>query len=394
MVESRSASRRASAFVVLLAVTALVLAAFGQRSADATHQTVTEVEGSAFGCYGNTQFSGGAPVVTGPLPAVELPPGGGSETATAPTCDIFVFPGGPTVISTGPLTVSTQGTTGPTGSVTSTANIANVNRSGNEAFTATNVSSTCTADETGVSGSTTITGGRIETSPGVFEDVPENPEPGYTVFVNLGVATANYIFNEQIIDPDTGSITVNALRIQPLTGPLTGTVIIGQVVCDVTTVAQETTTTTVPEETTTTTVPEETTTTTVPQETTTTTVPQETTTTTVPQETTTTTVPQQTTTTTVPQETTTTTTGAGAACVPGEEGAKPGYGHGDKNHRHCGPPGLTGNRPGNAERGVDGRPVSNSRNVPPAWLLAGLGVLFLAPLIVPFRRSRRGGDRA
>ncbi|HEV2070394.1 MAG TPA: hypothetical protein VGR26_11415 [Acidimicrobiales bacterium] len=374
--------------MVLLSVTALVLAGLGQRFADATdHETtVTAVEGSAFGCFASTSFSFDPdnrppPTVFGPVPSVELPPGGSAEpiTATAPECTISVgaFEGAPTVISTGPLSVSTQGTTGPTGSVTSTATITDVGVDPNEAFQAAGISSTCTANETGVTGSTTVTGGTIDTgtAEGVV-DVPLNPEPGETVFVDVGPGTANYIFNEQTVDPVTGAITVNALRIQTLEGPLQGEVIIGQVVCDITTAAQETTTTT-----------------TVPEETTTTTVPEETTTTTVPEETTTTTVPQETTTTTVPQETTTTT--VGAACVPFQDNARPGHGYGDKNHRHCGPPGQTGDRPpGKPEQGLDARPVASSRNLPPAWLLAGLGLLFLAPLVVPFGRSRRGDRRA
>ena len=379
-------SRRASAFVVMLSVTALVLAALGQRSADATHMTVTEVEGSAFG-YHAFDFSlfGGAQPDVGPTPVVSLAPDASNspQAATAPQGEVVYGPA--TIFTSGPITVTTEGSLGPTGVVTSSANVQDVNRGGSEVFDADNVASTCTASEAGVSGTTTITNGTIRTHaqatdhPEGVVQIPTNPTPGFTVegHVHIGNTQDNfrYVFNEQIVNPD-GSITVNAVHAYFLGPTAVGELIIGQVVCGVTTVAQETTTTTVPEETTTTTVPEETTTTTVPQETTTTTVPQETTTT------------------TVPQETTTTTTGAGAACVPGEDGAKPGYGHGDKNHRHCGPPGLTGNRPGNAERGVDGRPVSSSGNVPPAWLLAGLGVLFLAPLILPFRRSHRGGDRA
>jgi hypothetical protein len=273
--------------VVGVLFSAMVLAGLWQSPASAD---VSEVEGSAYGCFGNTTFGfgePGPPVVTGPLPEVELPAGGSAVpiTATEPTCDIFVFPGGPFVASTGPLTVSTQGTTGPTGSVTSTADIDNVNRNGQEALTAASISSTCTANEDGATGSTTVTGGSVATNPDgtVEEAVPANPEPGHTIFADLGVASSNYIFNEQITNAD-GSITVNALRIEPLTGPLQGTVIIGQVVCGVTTTAPGgTTTTTAPGGTTTTTAPGGTTTTTAPGGTTTTTAPGGgTTTTTVP----------------------------------------------------------------------------------------------------------------
>ncbi|HWH34652.1 MAG TPA: hypothetical protein VNT56_04960 [Acidimicrobiales bacterium] len=227
----------------------LVSVGLGQAPVDATHLTVTAVQGSAYGCFGNTSIFGNPPVVTGPLPSVDLPPGGSAVpiTAEAPLCDIQVFPGGPFVVSTGPLAVSTQGTTGPTGSVTSTATITDVNRGGQEALDAESISSTCTADESGLTGSTTVINGTVQTDAdapdGAPVAVPVNPPPGHTIFADLGVGTSNYIFNEQIINPD-GSITVNAVRIEPLTGPLTGTVILGQVVCGVTTEVTTTTTST------------------------------------------------------------------------------------------------------------------------------------------------------
>ncbi len=290
------------AVALTTAVVASLVALSGPSSAN--HQTVTAVQGSAYGCFGNTQFALGGPPgpprVTGPLPTVTLPQGGSATpiTATAAACDILAFEGGPAVVSTGQLNVSTQGTTGPTGSVTSTASIANVNRSGQEAFTAANVSSTCTANEAGATGSTTITGGRVETSENVFQDVPVNPPPGFSIDADIGVATTRYIFNEQITDPTTGAITVNAVRIQPLTGPLTGTVILGQVVCDVTTQALATTTT--PTTTTPTTTTPTTTTPTTTSTSTTVTLPTTTT------STTSTTMPQTTiTTATLPTTTTT-----------------------------------------------------------------------------------------
>ena len=243
MVQTRAGAWRHKLVVGVLFST-MVLAGVWQSPASAD---VSAVEGSAYGCSGNTTFDFNreeppepTPVITGPLPAVELPASGSVDpiTATEATCDIRVeaAPEAPPVITTGALTVSTQGTTGPTGSVTSTADVANVNRSGEEALTAANISSTCTADESGVTGSTTVTDGSVLTDPEgtVVEPVPVEPAPGHTIFADLGVATSNYIFNEQIENAD-GSITVNALRIEPLTGPLQGTVIIGQVVCGVTT---------------------------------------------------------------------------------------------------------------------------------------------------------------
>ena len=252
MVQTRAGGWRHKLVVGVLFST-MVLAGVWQSPASAD---VSAVEGSAYGCFGNTTFGfegspPGPPVVTGPVPEVELPAGGSADpvTATQATCDIRVAATAtaPAVITTGPITVSTQGTTGPTGSVTSTADIADVNRSGSEALDATGISSTCTADEAGTTGSTTVTGGTLLVDPDATEGVaiPVNPEPGHTVFSDLGVATSNYIFNEQIMNAD-GSITVNAVRIEPLTGPVQGTVIIGQVVCGVTTSDVGGTTTTEP----------------------------------------------------------------------------------------------------------------------------------------------------
>ncbi len=70
--------------------------------------------------------------------------------------------------------------------------------------------------------------------------------------------------------------------------------------------------------------------------------------------------------------------------MPGEDGAKPGYGKGDKNHVHCGPPGQTGIKP-----------ISSSEDSRPWWPLAvALSVLFLLSVGVPLGRSGRGDHRA
>ena len=318
-------SRRASVFTLVVSAAALVLAGLGLSPAQADHQVVTDVEGSAYGCYGNTTFSftqpPPPPTIYGPIAEVTLPEGGSATpvTASAPECQILAFPGGPAVFSSGPLATSTQGTTGPTGSVTSTATLGPVNTSGQENFTATSLSSTCTANESGVTGSTTVTGGVVETDgdPATAPVlVPENPAPNTVVPVSIGFASYNYIFNEQIVNPD-GSLTVNALRIQPLTGPLQGTVIAGQSVCGVTTEAAPTTTT---EEPTTTT--EEPTTTT--EATTTTT------------EATTTTTTEATTTTTTEATTTTTTEAPGNMPTSKDQCKKGGYENfGFRNQGQC-----------------------------------------------------------
>ncbi len=216
--------------------------------------TVTAVSGSAYGFFSNVGLFGGPPSTRGPAPTVTLPPGGSAVpiTATATTGSAIVGPG--RFFSSGPLNVSTQGTIGPDGSVTSSTSITNVNTSGVEVFTASNVASTSTAYKAGVSGSTTITNGTLQidsgfdsnddgdfTDPGdhppLSVSVPTNPAPGTTFdgHVHTGGTSDffRYVFNEQVVNPDS-SLTVNAAH-QYLLGPVAiGDLIIGQSVSGVT----------------------------------------------------------------------------------------------------------------------------------------------------------------
>lgn len=293
----RAHVRRLSLAAVVVTLGAWVVSLSGPSVAD-----VTAVKGSAYGYFASVSLFGGPPMTRGPAPTVTLPPAG-SPTPITSSVDTALVQFGPAILfSSGPITVSTQGTTGPSGSVTSSSNIQNVNTSGQEVFTASSVASTCTASESGVSGSTTINNGTLVTSegdPDVEGDetvvaIPTNPPPNTTYNGTIEAVgdTFQYIFNEQILGSD-GSITVNAGHLKLLGPTAVGDLIIGHVECGVTAVPSSTTTTTV--DSTTTTIPA--TTTTVPA--TTTTVPA--TTTTVPA--TTTTVPA--TTTTVPATTTT-----------------------------------------------------------------------------------------
>jgi len=125
--------------------------------------------------------------------------------------------------------------------VTSSAKITSLNTSKQEALTATNLASTCTASKSGgVSGSTTVTAGRLQTSEGnpavqgdeTFVDVPARPEPNttYTGKVESVGDTFRYVFNEQVVQAD-GSIIVNAAH-QYLLGPTAvGELILGQSRC-------------------------------------------------------------------------------------------------------------------------------------------------------------------
>ncbi|MBA3365870.1 MAG: hypothetical protein H0U03_08815 [Actinobacteria bacterium] len=254
-----SGARRTIAVALLCSAMLLIGAAQGSARADRAF-VVTAVSGSAYGYFSNVGFFGGPPATRGPAPMVTLPSAGsaGSITATAATGSAVYGPA--TIFTSGPITVSTQGTTGATGSATSSTNIQNVNTSGNEVFTATNVASTCTATEAGITGSTTITGGTVQTDSGLdlnsdgdFTDagehvpvtvvVPANPAPNTSIegHIHVGTTTDNfrYVFNEQIVNPD-GSLTVNAAH-EYLLGPTAvGDLIIGQSRCGVTAVTAAT----------------------------------------------------------------------------------------------------------------------------------------------------------
>ncbi len=217
---------------------------------------VTAVSGSAYGYSLSVGLFGGPPSTRGPIPTVTLPAGGSAVpiTATAPTGSAIV---GPAIFfSSGPITVSTQGTIGATGAATSSTSITNINTSGAEPFTASNLASTCTASQNTRSGSTTITGGTLITDngndingDGDFTDPGEhppvtvplavNPAPNTSIDGHIHVNGAQdnfrYIFNEQITNPD-GSLTVNAAH-ERLFGPIAvGDLIIGQSRCGVTAV--------------------------------------------------------------------------------------------------------------------------------------------------------------
>lgn len=301
---------------------------------------VSAVKGSAFGFQSSVGLFGGAAQARGPAPTVSLPATGSATpiTSTAPSSSAQY---GPAIIFTSDqVEVSTRGTTGAGGSVTTATKIANVNKSGQEVFTSSEVTSSCTASESGVSGTTTIANGKLVTSegnPNVDGDettvaLPANPAPNTTINGAIETVgdTFRYVFNEQTVNAD-GSITVNAAH-QYLLGPTAvGDLIIGQAVCGVTATAATTTTTT----------PSGSTTTTAPGATTTTTLATTTTTTSA-----TTTTTASTTTTTAATTTTTaasTTTTAGGGTTTGVSGGA--YGFYTTVALFGGPPGTRGPTP-------------------------------------------------
>lgn len=169
-----------------------------------------------------------------PRPAVALPSGGSTTPVTdnVPTAEAKYGPG--FIFTSGPITVSTQGTTA---SSTSKVDIQNVNTSDQEVFTATSLASTCT----GSTGSTTIASGNtLRTSEGANLDsdtddtnveIPASPPPNTVREGKIETVGDNYriVFNEQIVKD--GSITVNAIHMFLLGPTAIGELTVGQSRC-------------------------------------------------------------------------------------------------------------------------------------------------------------------
>ena len=220
---------------------------------------IIEVSGGAFGHYTKVSLFGGPSVPVGPLPDVRLPPGGSEQpivareaagSAVYGPAHIFagVWPADvPVAPPSGPITVSTRGTPGPGGSVTSTVSIVLRDppdpkspggwgplppTQGDELHT------TCTANESGVTGSTRLVNAVMSKSttpagePLDEEPIPNNPPVNYTregVLTNVG-DRYRIVYNEHIIEPD-GSLTVNGVHMYLLGDIAIGESIIGQVRC-------------------------------------------------------------------------------------------------------------------------------------------------------------------
>ena len=262
-------NQRPAALALLLAAAALMLAWVRQHPAAAD---VSGLTANAFGYSANVGFNDEPPTVRGfgqtippgtlqsASPSVDCPATGTSDpvVVTDPDGALAMY-GTRAVFSgqwpedatapppSGPLTVSCQGTTGPTGSASSAADVYNV---GPGPFIADEVHSTCTATETGVTGTTTIIGGVLVTStdadgkPVTTEVIPVTPDPNSmrTGTIDDVGDTYRIVFNEQIEDPVTGALTVNAVHLYFL-GPFAeGDVIIGSSTCGVAVVAATTTT--------------------------------------------------------------------------------------------------------------------------------------------------------
>jgi hypothetical protein len=195
----------------------------------------------------------GAPA-NGASPSVTLPEAGSATPITASDEDGATAEYGPAKIfagkypsddenavapPSGPISVSTQGV--PGGTVTSSAEVGTPRGVGPGPVIADAVKSTCSASASGVSGTTTITNGQVETKydtstqlATVTEDVPVNPTVGFTLTGTLDHIGDSFraVYNEQIVEGDT--ITVNAVHMFLLGPTAVGEMVVGQSVCSLT----------------------------------------------------------------------------------------------------------------------------------------------------------------
>lgn len=193
---------------------------------------VTDVSGS--GAYGesvNVSVLGAGTVTSGPTPTVTLPSGGGG-----PVTDSLANVNLPGVLTTGLLNVSTQGSNLGSHNGTSTSS-AQVNGTtllsalapslgGDPLLTADVISSQCTSNGDGSSGSSNLVGLEIAGNGGAV-----SPPPNTTIDV-LGAISVT--LNEQIVNNSPGetSITVNAVHVRlNLDGVASGDVILSQSRC-------------------------------------------------------------------------------------------------------------------------------------------------------------------
>ncbi|MCA1684371.1 MAG: YncE family protein, partial [Actinobacteria bacterium] len=192
--------------------------AIGPASAPPPTTTTTtvprSVTGRAFGYSWFLTTNGGAAPTAGPIPTVVLPEGGSDTpiTAAAPTGEALFSVGAP-FFTSGPITVSTQGTPAG-GTVTSAAEILDVNTTDLARLAANSLTSTCEATEAGVTRSATVTNGTVVTDTGdddpgnfvpdhppVVVDVPADPGPnteitGHSHGPATGQEDFRYVFNE------------------------------------------------------------------------------------------------------------------------------------------------------------------------------------------------------
>ncbi|MEU5690260.1 choice-of-anchor P family protein [Actinosynnema sp. NPDC020468] len=198
-------------WVGLLAAAALLTAAAPASAAPG--------DASAFGAKAGITLLGGTALAAGPFAAA---------AAAGPTTDTFAGVDKPGVLRTGVLSASASRDEN-TGAVSSTASATDADlgllAGTTGGVTAQVVKAECAATQTGVTGTTTLTGLKS----GSLGTVDGSPAPNTTADVKvLGVQVAKVVFNEQIANPD-GSLTVNAVHVT-LLGGVTGSLGSGDLV--------------------------------------------------------------------------------------------------------------------------------------------------------------------
>lgn len=248
-----AAARRGAA----LGVTVVVLTG-GLLSVDLPHAAaeVTSVTGSAYGYQSDVSLFGGPSTARGPEPTIELAPDASNSPREAAVDSAVAQYGPAQVFRSGLIEVRGEASLGEDGSVTTSTSVMGDPeedmRPGPLLYD--RLESTCTADEEGVETTTTVTGGVVETSydpetqlPVETEDVPENPEPGYTVEGTIDHVGDRFriVFNEQVTNDD-GSTTVYAAHMYLLGDIAVGDLFVGKSTCGVTATTTETTSTPTP----------------------------------------------------------------------------------------------------------------------------------------------------
>jgi hypothetical protein len=220
--------------VALLTVGAATFASAGPSAAD-----VSEVGGGAFGFSASVSLFGGPAQTRGPAPTVDLPANGSASPITASNPSGSAQFGPAEIFESGQLTVSTKGTTGPGGSVESSATVTGI-PGGPGPVLYGELKSSCTAREGEVSGTTSVTGGTLETKYNAESEdaeaietrpVPSNPAPNteFTGTIDHVGDTYRVVYNEQVRSGN--GITVNAAHLYLLGPSAVGDLIIGQSRC-------------------------------------------------------------------------------------------------------------------------------------------------------------------
>jgi hypothetical protein len=186
---------------------------------------VGSVSGSALGERVDVTLPTGTRVQSGPLPVVKLPPrGGGPFTRSVAAAEQ------PGLLSTGALTVTTEGATGPGGFSRTSSEVVGVSLV--DAVTADVVRAECQSTSAGSTGTTTLVGARV-----LGEPLAANPAPNTTIaLAGLGSLTLNEQRGRTTYTDGRSDITVTVTAIHlRLNSALTGKgdIVVAQAHCDV-----------------------------------------------------------------------------------------------------------------------------------------------------------------